>query len=71
MTCNEFMAGIGEYRGLFEKGLKKQVNFLRKPFLLTEPNWRHAPINILLSGESLLGNGKKKCCGRYRMPYSF
>ncbi len=26
MTYNEFLAGIGEYRGLFEKGLKKQAN---------------------------------------------
>ncbi len=28
MTYNEFLSGIGEYKELFEKGLKKQANKL-------------------------------------------
>ena len=34
---------------------------------MTGQNWKPAPASIPLCGKSLLGSGKKKCSGRYRL----
>ena len=40
---------------------KKTVSCQKKRYLLTGRNWKHAPINICLSGKSPWENGKQRC----------